>query len=182
MSCKPETFVPKPMGYFKLDTPATHNYGSYDMPGFPYTFEYPAYCRIERDTAFFKEKADNPYWININFVPFNGIINLTYKHVSSRTELMHVLEDSHRLTDKHSVKADYIDEKEYMNANGVHGILYIVGGNAASRYQFTATDSMNNFIRGALYFNVNPNADSLKPITDFVEADIKHFLETLRFR
>ena len=32
------------------------------------------------------------------------------------------------------------------------------------------------FIRGALYFDVTPNADSLKPISDFVERDIEHLL------
>lgn len=74
-----------------------------------------------------------------------------------------------------------MNEKEFSEP-GKNVLLYIVGGNTASRYQFTATDSVKHFIRGALYFDVTPNADSLKPATDFIEADIKHILMTLKWK
>jgi gliding motility-associated lipoprotein GldD len=57
-----------------------------------------------------------------------------------------------------------------------------VGGNTASRYQFAATDSTQHFLRGALYFDVTPNVDSLKPVTDFLLKDIKHMMNTLRWK
>ncbi len=182
VSCRPETYVPKPTGYFRIDTPITHDYRLYDEPGYPYTFEYPVYCKIEKDTAFFKEKADNPYWINLNFTTLYGILNLTYKRVHSREDLAKMVEESYSFSNYHTKKADYIDQSVYHNQYGVYGIIYVVGGNAASRYQFTATDSTKNFVRGALYFDVTPNADSLKPATDFLEQDIRHFLMTLKFR
>ena len=181
-SCKPDTYVPKPVGYFRIDTPQTHQYQLFDVPGYPYTFEYPTYASIEKDTVFFNEKADNPYWLNLNFTTLYGIINLTYKHVDSRAGLAKMIEDSYNFSNFHTKKADYIDQISYHNAYGVFGILYVVGGNAASRYQFTATDSVKNFVRGALYFDVTPNSDSLKPATDFIEQDIQHFLMTLKFR
>jgi hypothetical protein len=59
--------------------------------------------------------------------------------------------------------------------------LYTVGGNSASRYQFAATDSVKHFLRGALYFDVTPNADSLQPVTDFLLKDIQHMLLTLQW-
>ena len=62
------------------------------------------------------------------------------------------------------------------------GVLYTVSGNVASKYQFTLTDSVKNFIRGALYFDVTPNSDSLKPATDFIEQDIEHMFWTLRWK
>jgi gliding motility-associated lipoprotein GldD len=182
VSCRPETFTPKPVGYFRIDTPQTHEYRLFDQPGYPYTFEYPVYARIEKDTAFFAEKADNPYWININFFTLNGIINLTYKRIPSKESFYKMVEDSYNFSNYHNRKADYIDQSYYRSPNGVYGILYVIGGNAASRYQFTATDSVKNFVRGALYFDVSPNADSLQPATDFIEQDIKHFLMTLKFR
>jgi hypothetical protein len=37
-------------------------------------------------------------------------------------------------------------------------------------------------MRGALYFDTTPNADSLKPATDFLVQDIVHLLTTLRFK
>ena len=56
-----------------------------------------------------------------------------------------------------------------------------VGGNAASALQFFATDSVHHFLRGALYFNVTPNADSLKPANQFLRADVEHLIKTLKW-
>ena len=183
MCCRPTMFTPKPTGYFRIDTPSAHEYRLFDEAGYPYTFEYPVYAKVEKDSVFFSEKADNPYWLNVNFPSLGGTINLTYKHISSAEEFIKMNEDSHGLSFFHQKKADYLNEDQfYLKNQGISITLYTVGGNAASRYQFTATDSVHHFMRGALYFEVTPNADSLKPATDFLEHDIKHLLETLKFR
>jgi gliding motility-associated lipoprotein GldD len=182
VSCKPEIFPPKPPGYFRIDTPAKHEYQLFDKPGFPYSFEYPIYANIENDTVFMEEKADNPYWININIPGLNGVINLTYKEISAKQPLNKLVNDAWNLTFFHHEKADYTEPHEFRNGYGASGILYVVGGNTASRYQFTATDSVKHFLRGAMYFDVTPNADSLKPANDFLERDIEHLLKTLRWK
>ncbi len=181
-SCRPTTFTPKPTGYFRIDTPAKHEYQKFEKAEYPYSFEYPTYSRLEKDSLFFSEKAKNPYWLNINVFPLGGTINLTYLSIASKEEYLKMVNDSYGLSAFHEKKADYIHEEVYRNKYGVTGTIYTVGGNAASRIQFTATDSMHHFIRGALYFDVTPNADSLKPATDFLEQDINHFLETIQFK
>ena len=180
-SCRPEVFPPKPQGYYRLDTPATHQYRVFDEPGFPYTFEYPVYSNVVRDTVFMGEKAENPYWIDINFPSLGGVLNITYKVISEKQTLPKLIEDSWTMSFFHHEKAEYMNEKEF-SVPGMNILLYTVGGNTASRYQFTATDSVKHFLRGALYFDVTPNADSLKPATDFLETDIKHMLMTLKWR
>ena len=67
-------------------------------------------------------------------------------------------------------------------ANGVSGVFFKVGGNAATAKQFFLTDTTKNFLRGALYFNVTPNADSLKPVQDFLQKDIDHMINTFRWK
>jgi gliding motility-associated lipoprotein GldD len=81
----------------------------------------------------------------------------------------------------HTKRADYINEPEFHTANNVHGIYYDVGGNAASAFQFYATDSTKHFLRGALYFDTTPNVDSLKPVNQFLRADIEHLIQTLKW-
>ena len=181
-SCRPDVFPPKPPGYFRIDTPASHEYQVFDKPGFPYSFEYPVYSNIQNDTVFQGEHAQNPYWININIPCLNGVINITYKEISAKQPLSKLVEDAWGLSFFHHEKADYIEPKEFNNGYGASGILYVVGGNTASHYQFTATDSTKHFIRGALYFDVTPNADSLKPANDFLEKDIEHLLKTIRWK
>jgi gliding motility-associated lipoprotein GldD len=181
-SCRPEEYVPKPSGYFRIDTPATHRYLNFDRPGFPYTFEYPANGIIEQDTIFGKNNTDNRFWINIYVPDLGGIINITYKEISKEQPLYKLMDDSWGLSYFHHEKADYIDPQGIINDYGVTCLLYTVGGNTATRYQFAATDSTNHFLRGALYFDVTPNADSLKPATDFMLQDIQHMLLTLQWQ
>lgn len=180
-SCRPTEFTPKPAGYFKIDTPAAHKYKEFMYPGYPYQFEYPAYSNVERDTVFIKDNPNNKYWLNINVPSLGAMINITYLTVPSKDGFIKMVNDAYGLSSFHEKKADYIREETYRNKYGVTGIIYTVGGNSASRFQFTATDSLHHFLRGALYFDVTPNADSLKPAADFLEQDVNHFLETIRF-
>ncbi|MCC6185812.1 MAG: hypothetical protein IT256_01525, partial [Chitinophagaceae bacterium] len=49
-SCRPEEYVPKPRSYARVDTPAAHEYQRFEQEGFPYTFEYPTYANISKDS------------------------------------------------------------------------------------------------------------------------------------
>lgn len=180
-SCKPPVYYPKPAGYFRIDTPARHEYQLFDRPDFPYSFEYPVYGEIMQDTLFSKD-ANNKYWINIHIKGLEGMMNITYKEITKDQPLEKLVDDSWGLSYFHHEKADYIDQKAMTNAFGTECMIFTVGGNAATRHQFAATDSTKHFLRGALYFDVTPNADSLRPATDFLLQDIQHMLLTLRWK
>ncbi len=182
VSCRPDVFPPKPAGYFRLDTPATHTYLVFDKPEYPYTFEYPANSTIEKDTIFDRQKISNQYWVNIYIHGLEGIINITYKPITKDETLVKLVDEAWDYSFFHHEKADGYEAQGFTNDYGVSGELYTVSGNAASRYQFTATDSVRHFLRGALYFDVTPNADSLKPATDFILQDIRHMLMTLKWK
>lgn len=181
-SCDPEINTPKPRGYYHIELPE-HAYQKFDNAQYPYHFEYPVYSRVHKDTMFFNEKTENPYWINIDFPEFGGKIYMSYKIIGPGQSYDKLLEDSYELSSVHTKKADYIDNYTFdYPERRVYGVFYNVGGNAASAYQFYVTDSTRHFIRGALYFDVAPNADSLKPVNEFVQADMKHLLETLTWQ
>ena len=181
LSCKPEVYVPKPRGYARIDTPE-HAYQHFNRPGFPYAFDYPVYGSISKDSLIAGRKPDNPYWINLDFPTLGGTIYLSYKVIDATHPLSQLLDDSHEMSFFLTKRADYMNAPAFHNPNGVHGVLYTVGGNSASAYQFFATDSTTHFLRGALYFNTTPNADSLKPVTDFLRTDIEHLLGSLYWK
>ena len=166
-------------GYYKIDFPG-RQYQVFDRPGYPYTFEYPVYANVVQDTSFFDDKPENPYWININFPSFNGKIYISYKYIG-KNELGKLVDDAYKLTYKHSSKATAIRDSLMFTPNGVSGIFFKVGGNAATARQFFVTDSTRNFLRGALYFDATPNADSLGVVNEFLETDMKHLINTLRW-
>lgn len=179
--CK-QDFVPKPRGYYNIEFPEK-KYRLLDDVACPYTFMVPNYATIDRDTSFFHERPEHPCWLNVKFKDYNATIFMSYKDIQGRNTLEKLVGDAFRLTFKHSIKADFIDETYFENKqNNVFGFIYDVGGNAASAVQFFATDSTQHFVRGSLYFNCEPNADSLQPCVDFFRKDVQELVNTIQWR
>lgn len=172
--------VPKPKGYFKIDFPEKR-YVLFDQPGYPYTFEYPVYGKVVKDSTFFDDQPENEYWINIDFPGFDGRLHMSYKLIGPN-QFSKLVDDAFKMTSKHTLKASSIDELPVKGGPGVTGFVFDVGGNAATGKQFFVTDSMRHFLRGALYFNSTPNYDSIQPVEQFLYKDMQHLIQTLRWR
>ena len=178
-SCN-SVYVQKPTGYFAISFPEK-KYQVFDQPGYPYSFEYPQYASIVKDTSFFGDTTENPWWINVEFPQFHGRIYISYKEIGKYT-LDKLLNDAFNLTNKHSEKANGIDQSLIETPNNIHGMLFNVQGDVATANQFFVTDSTKHFLRGALYFDATPNADSLQPVNDFLLQDMKHLINTFRWK
>jgi gliding motility-associated lipoprotein GldD len=170
----------KRRGYFKIDFPQ-HQYQLFNEPGFPYTFEYPVYAKVVKDTTFFEAKPENDYWINIDFPQFSGKIYMSYKDIG-KNDFTKLVNDAFTMTYKHTSKATEITDSAMLTPTGVSGVFFNVGGNAATAKQFFVTDSVKHFLRGALYFDAAPNEDSLSIVNDFLQADMKHLINSLRWK
>lgn len=173
-SCSSDS-VPKPRGYYRIDFPKKEYQQL--INDFPFTFSYPVYASIEPDNSRLAEK----YWVNVYFPYYKARIHISYKDAQGRLDSL--VEDTYKLTYKHAGKADAISQTVYSDSeNRVFGLLYQVKGNAASSYQFYVTDSVKHFLRGALYFSVTPNKDSLAPAIDFFGKDVQKLMETVRWK
>lgn len=179
MACNSDYTI-RQRGYFKVELPE-HKYQVFDRPGFPYSFEYPVYSKVVQDTTFFEDQPENPYWINIDFPQLNGRIYISYKS-TRQNNYDKLVEDAFKMTYKHSTKATEIRDSLMNTESGVSGVFFSVGGNAATAKQFFLTDTTNHFIRGALYFDASPNADSLSVVNRFLEEDMKHLINTFRWK
>lgn len=180
-SCEETIDTPKPRAYFRIDLPEK-SYEWYRPADCPFQFMYPTYARVLRDTSFFGETPADPCWLNIVIDTLGSVIHISYKPISNQQTLFKLNEDAHKMSFKHTIKADYIEERIISTDKGVRGILYDIGGNAASNIQFTLTDSTHHYLRGALYFNALPNADSLAPVIEFVQKDMLHLIETFEWK
>ena len=170
----------KPRGYYKIELPQK-KYQSFNNASYPYTFEYPVYANVLQDTTFFEDKPENPYWINIDFPQFNGRIYISYKEIGKQA-FDKLRDDAYKMTYKHTLKATLIDDSMMTTQNGVRGVFFNVGGNAATAKQFYLTDESKHFLRGALYFDATPNADSLKPVNEFLEQDMIHLINSFKWK
>ncbi len=94
-----------------------------------------------------------------------------------------LLNDAYQLPGKHMIKADEIPEKIFFDEHQkVYGTLFSVVGNAASQLQFFLTDSTQHFLVGSLYFYTRPNYDSIMPAAKYIERDVIHLMESLKWR
>lgn len=171
ISCKKE-YVPKPRGYFRISFPEKA-YIKIDSAALPYQFEIPVYSKLVAD----HERLAEPYWMNLKIPRNKAELHLSYKTVNNN--LMKLTEDSRTLAYKHSIKADAINERIFVNPEKkVYGTIYLIEGNTASPLQFYLTDSTKHFLRGALYIREVPNIDSIRPVIEFLTPDIIHLIET----
>lgn len=170
-----QNYLPKPRGYFRIDLPEKQ-YMLFDST-YPYSFEYPSYARIVPDSR----PSSEPFWMNIDYPGLKGTLHISYKKVNGN--LVEYLEDARTFVVKHIPKADAIDDSLiYRPDKKVYGLIYYIdGAGAASPCQFFVTDSSDHFLRGALYFNTSPNNDSLAPVINFIEEDIRHMISTFKW-
>lgn len=173
-------YTPKPTGYFKIDFPEKQ-YRLFNEPGYPYTFEYPVYAHVVKDSTFFGETTENPWWINVDFPQFAGRIYISYKQIGVN-KFDTLIKHTFNLTGKHSSRAYSIDDSVLATPNNVHGVFFTVGGNVATANQFFLTDSTRHFLRGALYFDATPNEDSLGIVNRFLVTDMRHLINTFKWR
>lgn len=181
ISCNTNYTVNKKRGFFKIDFPEK-KYRLYDQPGYPYSFEYPVYANIVKDSTFFEDKPENDWWINIDFPQFNGRVFVSYKEIG-KNKFESLVNDAFTLSYKqHTYKASSIEPVPFRTSNNIDGIYFSLTGNTATANQFFVTDSVKHFLRGALYFDAAPNEDSLSVVNDFLKKDLQHMINTLNWK
>jgi gliding motility-associated lipoprotein GldD len=180
-ACNSE-YTPRKRGYFKIEFPSK-KYRLFDEPGYPYRFEYPVYARVIKDTTFFDTRPENDWWINIDFPQFNGKVFISYKEIGKKNKFDSLVSDAFKLSYKqHTYKATAIEPVPFTTPSGVEGIYFTLSGNTATANQFFVTDSVRNFLRGALYFDATPNEDSLSIVNDFLKKDLEHMINTFAWK
>lgn len=175
-----EVTIPKPRMYPKVDYPV-QTYQPFKKDYCSMSFEYPTSATIEKKEYFFDDKPNNECWFDITSKVLNYDIHCSYYDISAENTLSKLIDDSHKMANKHNQKANYREEFYINNKQGVSGIQFEIEGPVASPLQFYVTDSTTHFFRASLYFNSKVNPDSIAPILKFVKTDIKHMVSTFEW-
>lgn len=170
-SCQQE-YLPKPLGYNRLTLPAPVYRSLPDT--LPYTFEYSQHAKLFADTT-----NSERFWIEIYYPEIKANVHITFKRLENKEKLLkELMNDAYTLVAKHQIKAYAIDEVIIKTISGRTAIVAELEGEVPSQMQFTITDSTQNFLRGALYFNTKVNNDSLQPAIEYMKSDILHMINT----
>ncbi len=172
-SCE-EEYSPKRFGYHRIDFPSKeYKVKETDCPI--------RFSTLKQTLLQKRSDVQSGCWYNLHYPEYGATIHLSYQEIEAADLNTHI-EDSRKLAMKHIVKADDIKERFFKNdERKVYGLIYDMEGNVASNYQFFLTDSTTRFFRGAMYFNMRPNADSLEPVIDFVKVDLEVLIESFEW-
>lgn len=166
-----ERYIPKPRGYYRIAIPDTA-YSRFAPTGYPYSFALSGNATVQT-----RQAAGEHYWIDIVYPAFDARIHCSYKPIEGN--LRALSDDAQRFVYKHAGMASAIPEQGYQNERErIWGVLYELQGNTASPFQFYMTDSTHHFFRGAVYFNCAPQQDSLAPVIDYIEKDVRRLMES----
>jgi gliding motility-associated lipoprotein GldD len=161
---------PKPKGLLRLQYPQPQY--SAIPNAYPFDFEYNNWVQLKG----IDKKAPDLYYPKMK-----ATLYLTYVAVENNIDSL--LNDAYQLPGKHMIKAEEIPERIFMAPEErVFGTLFTVVGNAASQLQFFLTDSTDHFLMGSLYFYSRPNYDSIMPAAKYLERDVMHLMESLRWK
>ena len=161
---------PKPKAQFRLQYPEPKYKQVPDI--YPFDFKYNDWVELK---GIAKTAPD------LYYPKMKATLYLSYVGVENNIDSL--LNDAYQLPGKHMIKAQEIPERVFMAPEKrVYGTLFTVVGNAASQLQFFLTDSTDHFLMGSLYFYSRPNYDSIMPAAKYVERDVMHLMETLRWK
>jgi gliding motility-associated lipoprotein GldD len=162
--------LPKPKAFLNLE----YETADYEMLSLqrPYRFDVSTQSVL---------KDEPKQWLKIQYPALKASLDLTYRKVDGN--LRELLVESEKLVFKHTVKAEQISSNDYTDKEKkVFATLHEITGNAASQIQFHVTDSVNHFVKGALYFNTKPNYDSVLPAVAHIKKDVLRLMETFEWK
>tara|TARA_X000000950_G_scaffold29879_1_gene32331 strand:+ start:1934 stop:2482 length:549 start_codon:yes stop_codon:yes gene_type:complete len=150
-------------------------------------FEIPTYKKISLDCN---------YRFNINSqASINNIKNcnyeIYYKNLNAKifinqivlsNSIEKVLNTFNQKINENSRLSDQIIQSNYVNIDKkIYSKLYSFVGNSPSNIQFYVTNQTDKFLTGSLFFETEPNYDSLFPYIDYIRNDIKKMVDSFRW-
>ena len=172
-SCKDYMPKPKAYPYIEIPEPAYSTVREFSE----FEFQISGQGKIQNR----KDSLGNQ-WFDIFYPDLNASIHCSYIPVSPK-KFAQFDEESRNFVYFHIRKARKFSEQYFENpGQGIYGQVYRLEGDVASPIQFTLTDSLKSFFRGALYFNTVPNRDSIAPVIDYLDKDIQIMVDSFRWK
>jgi len=168
-SCETTTPYPKPKAYFALS-----------YPNAQYTlFESPFYKLPLNTQAEIKNQTEQG--LEVYYPALDASLFLNYTSVNVSFEALEAgIENK---LSEHVKKATAILAFPYEDVSSNKlGVLYEIKGDAASAAQFYVSDQSQNFLSGALYFNIIPHYDSIYPAAQYVIRDLRQIISGVAWK
>lgn len=163
--------LPKPKGMLALSYPEP-NYSVWPtVCPFELTYNNEAQIQMQENCFF-----------NIAYPTMKAQVYMSYFDLE-RYDFSNLTEDVQTRLIEHSKKDVRISESSYQNPNQeVYSRFFELQGDAPSNLHYVATDQKKHFLTAVVFFDVEPNYDSLYPAIQYIKNDLRKLTEDLRWR
>ncbi len=180
---------PKPKAYLRVDMPE-QAYVAVDTVRVPDSlggtmFPAPFLFEMNRHALISQAKSSRRgATLELCYPQWSGYVELMYKPLAGRDDLQAQVDTAMRMLQYHYKVATGIEEDLIqVPENKVYATIWrIQGRDVASTCQFVVTDSNAHFLHGEVIIDQAPNNDSLAPVLNYMQADVDHLIETLRWK
>ena len=160
--------VPRPFGHIRIALPDTAT-SSYTTPCGG-QFRIPNHAKVE-----LRNLPEDGCWFNVSFPRFNAKLHCTEVPV---TDLGSLLQDAQSLVFGHEVAPPASDVGPWTFLP--KAACYMRRKDLWPPLQFFVTDSVDHFA-GSLYFSHKPNPDSVAPVLERLETDVRFMMESMQW-
>ena len=174
MACT--NYAPKPRGYLRIERPeVTYEWLLADT--LPFAFQIP-----QQTVCSFPAAPAGEVWLNVDYPEWQATLYCSCFPVTPATWTQAVA-DSRRLVERQLSAVVQAEEQDYEDEERqVYGTLFRLEGETTTPIQFLLTDRSTRFFRGALHYACRPAADSLAPVTRYVEQDVVALMQSFHWQ
>ena len=150
-------------------------------------FEIPTYKKISLDcnySFFINSPASINNIKNCNYEIYYKNLNakIFINQIVLSNSIEKLLNTFNQKINENSRLSDQIIQSNYVNIDKkIYSKLYSFVGNSPSNIQFYVTNQTDKFLTGSLFFETEPNYDSLFPYIDYIRNDIKKMVDSFRW-
>jgi gliding motility-associated lipoprotein GldD len=177
----PEAVTPRPRMYPRVIYPQGGSV-KYVNPSCPFTFDYPKFCSIQKDSFVFEGKPASDCWFDIFSKDLNMSLHCSYYPINGELSLRKHIEDAFKIAENHNSRANYRKEEKIETKNGAKGLMFNIEGPVASPLQFFLTDEKKHFFRASLYFNAKVNPDSTQAVLEFIRPGVDSLISSFHWK
>lgn len=136
----------------------------------------PFISEISDESKFFIRTNDSvTYFCDIVYPSTTAHLYCTFRFADG-DKMEQLWDEAYRLAGNHLVTSSYIDEQAVSNTFGVRGVVFDMGGKAATPYQIALTDGVTFFFNASLYFDDGSHGDDVPDLVDRMKKDIDRFI------
>lgn len=119
------------------------------------------------------------YFFDIYYPETTAHLYCTFRHITEK-QVPQLMDEASRLAYNHLVSSSFVDEVPVSNSYGAEGILYDLGGKAATPFQLMLTDGFSYFFNASLYFDNGSHGEDVPELVEGMRVDIEKLIYSFR--